>query len=78
MKWQDGLNLCLDNAVELKKSCEIMCKLGKLHHTFFFYFTALEELGTASFILNRFNNPAPSQLKRLLKHPRKLSYVLSQ
>ncbi|MFW9881364.1 MAG: AbiV family abortive infection protein [Candidatus Thorarchaeota archaeon] len=76
--WRKGFDLCVKNAMELARSGELMLKEENLAHAYFFYFTALEELGAAGFIAFRINEPVPEKLKKFLNHRKKVALSFIQ
>ncbi|MFX1480936.1 MAG: AbiV family abortive infection protein [Promethearchaeota archaeon] len=78
--WQKGLDHYINNAIYLRDDGEILMEKGSLGHAYFFFYTALEELGVASFILENYHDPNPRELNRLLKsigsHKRKSKLII--
>lgn len=72
-EWQKGINLAIDNALQLFKDGELLMKNGSYGHACFSFITAFEELGVALYILDHFNTPQPKELKKFLRHVKKLS-----
>jgi len=65
--WQEGLDLYFDNSIYLRDDGELLMEKGSYGHAYFFFYTALEELGVAFFILENYRNPNPRELNKLLR-----------
>lgn len=65
--WQKGLDLYLDNSIHLRGDGELLMEKGSYGHAYFIFYTALEELGAAFFILENYRNPNPGELNKLLR-----------
>jgi len=72
-EWRNGINLCIENVMRFYKDGELLLKNKSFGHACFSFITAFEEAAIAYFIMERFNDPQPKQLKDLFKHRRKLS-----
>lgn len=70
--WHNGLKRCVQHIIELKENGDLLMKKGSFSHAYFIYYTALEEMATAYFILDRFNQPSPEELRNIIfSHERK-------
>lgn len=71
-KWKEGVNYCVENAIRMRDDGEILMKNGSYGHAYFSFYTAMEELGVALYILKHFNKPNPKKVyKFLMSHERK-------
>ncbi len=66
-KWQNGLKLYLKNAIQLRDDGETLMEKGSYGHAYFSFYTALEELGVASIILENYHDPKPNELQKFIK-----------
>jgi len=64
--WQEGFNKIVDHIVQLLDDGDTLLKKGSYAHAYFLYFTTLEEIATANYIMARIENPDPSGLKEIL------------
>ncbi len=60
--WQKGLELYLNNAIQLRDDGERLMEKGLYGHVYFSFYTALEELGVAGIILENYRDPKPNEL----------------
>jgi len=65
-KWQDGLDKCIENIIKLIEDGDLLMNKGSNAHAYFFYFTALEGLAIADFILARIDQSSPKALEKIL------------
>jgi AbiV family abortive infection protein len=56
IKWREGLNLSLKNAIQLRDDGDLLMKKGSLGHAYFSFYSALEELGVALYIISHYND----------------------
>jgi len=79
-KWQNGLKLYLKNAEQLRDDGEILMEKGSYGHAYFSFYTALEEVGMALYILDNFREPNPKELQKFIKsmgsHKRKTKIMI--
>ena len=64
-KWHEGLEKCIQNIIRLKEDGDMLLSRGSLGHAYFMYYTALEEMAKANFIIDRFQTPSPKQLRKI-------------
>ena len=64
--WHEGLNNCIDHINQLREDGDLLINKGSFSHAYFFYYTAIEELATANYILGHFNYPSPKDLKKII------------
>lgn len=71
--WQEGFTKIIDHIVQLKQDGDSLVSRGSYSSGYFLYFTALEEIAKAYFILARFEKPAPKEFRsRLSDHRTKV------
>ena len=68
--WQEGLKKIIDHIIQLHQDGDFLAENGSYNHAYFLYYTALEELTKAYFILARFDKPAPKEFRRNLRDHR--------
>lgn len=69
-KWIEGINLCIDNIERLKKDGEILRDNDSYGHAFFSFYTAMEEMAIASYMLKNIYTPNPKELNKFIKKHR--------
>lgn len=74
-EWQRGINVSINNGIELYNNGKSLIKKGSYGHGLFFLITALEEISVAYFIMESFDTPRPDQLQRrkFLEHSKKMA-----
>ena len=74
-EWQRGINISINNGIELYDNGKLLIDKGSCGHGLFFLITALEEISVAYFIMESFNTPRPDQLQRrkFLEHRKKMA-----
>lgn len=76
-KWKLGLKFFVDNAERLQNNGKILLENRSYGLSYFCYYTAIEELGVAYFILHYFNDPKPKQLEKFHRnHALKRNYAI--
>ena len=65
-RWQEGLSLCMNNIIRLRDDGELLMEQGSFGHAYFSFYTAIEELGVAFYILSNYHNPKPKELNKLI------------
>lgn len=74
-KWREGINLSIDNVLQLVNDGKMLMEKGSYGHACFFFLTAFEETAVAYFIIDNFDTPLPKKLhkKEFLNHLKKFS-----
>lgn len=74
-KWREGINLCIDNVLQLFNDGKLLMENGSYGHACFLFLTAFEETAVAYFIIDRFDSPSPEKLHKrdFLNHLKKFS-----
>jgi len=49
--WKKGVIYCIENAIRMRDDGELLTKNSSYGHTYFSYYTAMEGLGVALYIL---------------------------
>ncbi|KKN29245.1 hypothetical protein LCGC14_0846100 [marine sediment metagenome] len=79
-KWQNGLKLYLKNAEQLRDDGEILMEKSSYGHAYFSFYTALEEVGMALYILDNFRESKPEEMQNFIKssgsHKRKSKIMI--
>ncbi len=65
-RWQEGLSLCMDNVIRLRDDGKLLMEQGSFGHAYFSFYTAIEELGVAFYILINYHHPKPKELKKFI------------
>jgi len=71
--WQNGVNIVIDNVISLYNDGILLMKNGSFGHACFSFYTAMEEIGVAYFILSLYNNPDTNKLRNFLNHRKKMA-----
>ena len=58
-KWREGINICIENVLQLYNDGKLLMENGSYGHACFFFLTAFEETAVAYFIIDRFDSPSP-------------------
>ncbi len=74
-EWQRGINVSINNGIELYNNGKFLVEKGSYGHGLFLLITALEEISVAYFIMESFDTPRPDQLQRrkFLEHSKKMA-----
>ena len=70
-KWREGINICIDNVLQLFNDGTTLMEKGSYGHACFLFLTAFEETAVAYFIIDRFDTPVPGIFIRALRQGRR-------
>ncbi|MHA1344260.1 MAG: AbiV family abortive infection protein [Promethearchaeota archaeon] len=74
--WIQGIDLYMENIIQLRDDGVILLEHGSIGHAYFSFFTALEETAMISYIIESLYEPKPELFKKLFKHGMKTPYAM--
>lgn len=75
-KWRQGYDLYLNNAIRLRDDGVLLLEHNSYGHAYFSFYTAMEELGVAMYILHHYSEPNLKEFKKFYKSHNKKSPLM--